>query len=46
MREQLHLPNASLVEFRDMRNWTDMMEETDDDDHDTNDDIPPYGCHP
>jgi len=46
MREQLHLPNVSLAEFRDMRNWTDTIEETDDDDHEKNDDIPSYGCHP
>ncbi len=46
-RNRLHLPEVSLAEFRDMRNWTDRIEEQEDDDNwitalDT--DAPPYGC--
>jgi hypothetical protein len=40
----MHLPEVSLAEFRDMRDWTDQIEETDDDwitEPDT--DAPPYG---
>ncbi len=46
MRERLHLPDVSLVEFRDMRDWTDTIEETNHDDDYSDHDIPPYGCHP
>jgi len=46
-RDRLHLPDVSLTEFRDMRDWTDRIEEQEDDDNgitapDT--DAPPYGC--
>ncbi len=44
-RERLHLPDVSFVEFRDMRDWTDTIEEINHDDH-RNNDTPPYGCHP
>jgi len=30
-RQRLQLPDVSLVEFADMRDWTDGVEETDDD---------------
>ena len=46
-RVRLHLPEVSLAEFRDMRDWTDCMEENDDEDNwITEPDIhaPPYGC--
>ncbi len=46
MREQFHLPNVSLAEFRDLRDWVDGIEETDDDDDwIAHPDVPPYGCH-
>ncbi len=46
-RERLHLPEVGLAEFRDMRDWTDCIEEQEDDNNwitapDT--DPPPYGC--
>lgn len=46
-RDRLHLSAVSLAEFRDMRDWTDQIEEQEDDDDwitapDT--DAPPYGC--
>ncbi len=46
-RDHLHLPEVSLAEYRDMRDWTDGCKENDDDDDwitapDT--DAPPYGC--
>ena len=44
MRDRMQLPAVSLAEFRDMRDWTDQIEETDDDwitEPDT--DAPPYG---
>ncbi len=46
-RDRLHLPDVSLTEFRDLRNWTDGCKENNDDDDwitapDT--DAPPYGC--
>ncbi len=46
-RDRLQLPEVSLSEFRDMRDWTDQIEEQEDDDNritapDT--DAPPYGC--
>ena len=43
-RDRMQLPEVSLAEFRDMRDWTDQIEETDDDwitEPDT--DAPPYG---
>jgi len=45
-RERLHLPDVSLAEFRDMRDWTDCIEEQEDDDWITqpDTDAPPYGC--
>lgn len=45
-RVRLHLPGVSLAEFRDMRDWTDRIEEKDDDDDWINEpgtDAPPYG---
>lgn len=45
-RERLHLPDVSLAEFRDMRDWTDCIEEQEDDDHwitEPDTDAPPYG---
>jgi len=47
IRDRLHLPAVSLAEFRDMRDWTNGIEEQEDDDNgitapDT--DAPPYGC--
>ncbi len=46
-RDRLRLPEVSLAEFRDMRDWTDGCKENNDDDDwitapDT--DAPPYGC--
>ncbi len=46
-RDRLYLPEVSLAEFRDLRDWIDGREENDDDDDwitapDT--DAPPYGC--
>ncbi len=46
-RDRLRLPDVSRAEFRDMRDWTDWIEEQEDDDNritapDT--DAPPYGC--
>ncbi len=46
-RDRLQLPEVSLAEYRDMRDWTDRIEEQEDDDDwntapDT--DTPPYGC--
>lgn len=47
MREQFHLPDVSLAEFRDLRDWVDGIEETDDDDDwIVHPDVLPYGCHP
>jgi hypothetical protein len=45
-RERLHLPHVSLAEFRAMRDWTDCIEEQEDDDWITqpDTDAPPYGC--
>ncbi|GEM_PF-2213878 len=46
-RDRLHLPEVSLTEFRDMRDWTDCIEEQEDDDHwitEPNTDAPPDGC--
>ncbi len=45
-RLRLHLPDVGLAEFRDMRDWTDQIEETADDDHRITEslDTPPYGC--
>ena len=45
-RDRLHLPEVSLAEFRDMRDWTDCSEENNNGDNwitapDTN--APPYG---
>ncbi len=45
-RDRLRLPEVSLAEFRDMRDWTDCIEEQEDDDDwiiepDTG--TPPYG---
>ncbi|MGI8855716.1 MAG: hypothetical protein ACR2JW_08195 [Thermomicrobiales bacterium] len=45
-RDRLHLPDVSRTEFQDMRDWTDGIEEQEDDDDwitapDT--DAPPYG---
>ncbi len=45
-RDRLQLPEVSRAEFRDMRDWTDQIEEQEDDDNgitapDT--DAPPYG---
>ena len=45
-RERLHLPDVSLVEFRDMRDWTDTIEETNHDDDYSDHDILRDGCHP
>ncbi|MCA1665981.1 MAG: hypothetical protein LC793_00950 [Thermomicrobia bacterium] len=44
-RVRLHLPEVSLAEFRDMRDWTDCMKEHEDDDHGITEslDTPPYG---
>jgi hypothetical protein len=44
-RERLHLPEVSLAEFRDMRDWTDCNEEQEDDDDGITEslDTPPYG---
>ena len=44
-RVRLHLPEVSLAEFRDMRDWTDQFEEYEDDDHWITEslDTPPYG---
>lgn len=47
MREQFHLPEMSLAEFRDLRDWVDGIEETDnDDDRIAHPNILPYGNHP
>ena len=47
MREQCQLPEMSLAEFRDVRDWADGIEENDDDnDGIVHPDVPPYGCHP
>jgi hypothetical protein len=46
-RDRLHLPEVSLSEFRDMRDWTDCIEEQEDDDDwitELDTDAPPYGC--
>ena len=45
-RVRLHLPDVSLAEFRDLRDWTDCMKENNDDDEgiiDPDTDAPPYG---
>lgn len=45
-RDRLHLPDVSLSEFRDMRDWTDQIEEQEDDDDwitAPDNDAPPYG---
>ena len=45
-RDRLHLPEVSLAEFRDLRDWTDCIEEQEDDDHwitEPDTDAPPYG---
>ncbi len=47
-RDRLHLPAVSLTEFQDMRDWTDCIEEQEDDDDNgitaPDTDAPPYGC--
>lgn len=45
-RERLRLPEISLAEFRDIRDWTDHIEEHDDDNWitETDTNAPPYGC--
>jgi len=47
-RDRLHLPEVSLTEFRDLRDWTDRIEEQEDDDGNgittPDTDAPPYGC--
>ena len=45
-RDRLHLPEVSLAEFRDLRDWTDCIEEQEDDDHRITESLntPPYGC--
>ncbi len=47
-RDRLHLPEVSLAEFRDMRDWTDCIEEQEDDNDNgitaPDTDAPPYGC--
>mgnify|MGYP001217605208 CR=1 FL=1 len=44
-RVRLHLPDVSLAEFLDMRDWTDQFEEQEDEDHGIIEslDTPPYG---
>jgi hypothetical protein len=42
-RGRLHLPEVSLAEFRDMRDWTDRIEENDDEITEPDTDAPPYG---
>ncbi len=45
-RDRLGLPDVSLAEFRDMRDWTDCFQEDDDDDRwitEPDTDAPPYG---
>ncbi|MHB8646198.1 MAG: hypothetical protein ACYDAR_10470 [Thermomicrobiales bacterium] len=45
-RDRLQLPEVSLAEFRDMRDWSDRIEEQKDDDDwitEPNTDAPPYG---
>ncbi len=44
-RLRLHLPGVGLAEFRAMRDWTDCIEEHEDDDHRITEslDTPPYG---
>jgi len=46
MREWLQLPDVSLIEFRDMRDWTDYREETEDDDNEHGTDPLPPECSP
>ncbi len=48
-RARLQLPVVSLLEFRDMRDWTDQIEEQEEDDDDNgitapDTEAPPYGC--
>jgi len=45
-RDRLQLPEVSLAEFRDLRDWIDGREENDDDNGITapDTDAPPYGC--
>jgi len=46
-RDRMQLPEVSLAEFRDMRDWTDGCKENDDDDDwitAPDIDAPPYGC--
>ena len=46
-RDRLQLPAVSLSEYRDMRDWTDRIEEQEDDDDwitELDTDAPPYGC--
>ncbi len=47
-RDRLHLPEVSLAEFRDLRDWTDCIEEQEDDNDNgstaPDTDAPPYGC--
>jgi len=46
-RDRLHLSAVSLAEFRDMGDWTDRIEEQEDDDNGITapgTDAPPYGC--
>jgi len=48
-RDRLHMPEVSLSEFRDMRDWTDRIKEEEEDDDDNGStapatDAPPYGC--
>lgn len=43
-RARLHLPRVGLTEFRDMRDWSDHVEESDDDEWITEPGILPYGC--
>lgn len=44
-RDRLHLPDVSLAEFRAMRDWSDCIEEQENDDHGITEslDTPPYG---
>jgi len=46
-RDRLRLPAVSLTEFQDMRDWTNGIEEQEDDDNritELDTDAPPYGC--
>ncbi|MDQ2787785.1 MAG: hypothetical protein M3Y58_22580 [Chloroflexota bacterium] len=45
-RDRLHLPEVSLAEFRDLRDWNDYIEEQEDDDNritEPDTDSPLYG---